>query len=175
MIDEEIITSEPEEEYSPNPEPAPEPVSEPEPVFESEPTEPDPAPPPEPEPEVPAAPVEVITVDDLLDRLTGESQDGGEPGETENPAREEESGASEDGGAAGGGSMGEDGETVNTFAQMDKVLEYLEIVQQTENHPMLTTPFEDYTVTEGLLLLLLLSVFVSACVKLLKGGFAWLR
>ena len=58
---------------------------------------------------------------------------------------------------------------------MDTVLKRLEILQGVEDHPMLTTPFDDYTVTEGLLLLLLLSVFLSVCAKLLKGGFAWLR
>lgn len=42
-------------------------------------------------------------------------------------------------------------------------------------HPMLTTSFEDYTVTEGLLLLLLLSLFACVCFRLLKGGFSWLR
>lgn len=38
----------------------------------------------------------------------------------------------------------------------------------------LTTPFEEYTVTEGLLLMLLLLAVVMICVKLLKGGFSWL-
>ena len=51
----------------------------------------------------------------------------------------------------------------------------LERLEQTADHPMLATSFQDYTVTEGLLLALLLSVFISACVKMLKGGFAWLR
>ena len=40
--------------------------------------------------------------------------------------------------------------------------------------PFLTTSFEDYTVTEGLLLAVLLSLFVSALVKLIKEGFYWL-
>lgn len=48
-------------------------------------------------------------------------------------------------------------------------------VTQTLDHPALTTPFEDYTVTEALLLLLLLSVFVSACARMLRGGLSWLR
>lgn len=54
----------------PEPAPAPEP-------------EPDPAPPPEPEPEAPAAPVEVITVDDLLDRITSGDQSGEGTGDGE--------------------------------------------------------------------------------------------
>lgn len=79
MIDEEIITSEPENTI-PDPDPAPEPAPAPEPDPEPIP-EPEPAPDPEPTPD-PAAPVEVVTVEDLLDRLTGDSQGDGE---TEEP------------------------------------------------------------------------------------------
>lgn len=38
----------------------------------------------------------------------------------------------------------------------------------------LTTSFADYTVTEGLLLALLLCIVVAAVIKLLKEGFYWL-
>lgn len=59
---------------------------------------------------------------------------------------------------------------------MDEALRHLRtIVAQTEPRPAMTTPFEDYTVSEALLLLLLLSAFMAACIKLLKGGFVWLR
>ena len=156
MTDEEIVTGVVEE----APEPAPIPEPEPAPVFV-----PESAPEPEaaPEPEEPAAPVEVITVDDLLDRLTGTDQD-----ETAEPSQEEEfpeEETSEEPAAA---------EPVEV-AGMDAVLKYLEVIRQTEEHPALTTPFEAYTVTEGLLLLLFLSVFVMACLRMLKGGFKWLR
>lgn len=58
---------------------------------------------------------------------------------------------------------------------MESVLEHLEKIQtQISPHPMLTTPFEDYTVCEGLLLLLLLFVVVSFCVKMLRRAFSWL-
>lgn len=40
--------------------------------------------------------------------------------------------------------------------------------------PFLSTPFEEYTVTEGLLLAILLCLFVSAVVKIIKEGFYWL-
>ena len=40
--------------------------------------------------------------------------------------------------------------------------------------PFLETPFEDYTVTEGLLLALLLGLFLSCVIKIIKGGFYWL-
>lgn len=42
------------------------------------------------------------------------------------------------------------------------------------DRPFLTTPFEDYSVTEGFLLLLLVCIFISVCARLLKGGFSWL-
>ena len=49
-----------------------------------------------------------------------------------------------------------------------------EIKQEVARHPAMTTPFEDYTVVEGLLLLLFLSVFCSWLLRLVKGGFSWL-
>lgn len=48
-------------------------------------------------------------------------------------------------------------------------------IQEVVDHPLMTTSFQEYTVTEGLLLLLLLSLFVAACAKMLKEGFSWLR
>lgn len=62
-----------------------------------------------------------------------------------------------------------------SIAGMGELLQHLETLEQTAVHPMLTTSFQEYTVTEGLLLALLLSIFISACVKMLKGGFVWLR
>lgn len=153
-----------------DPAPDPEPAPAPEP-------EPDPAPPePDPEPEAPAGPVEVITVDDLLDRITGGNQDEEAvgDGDAETPPQEEE-GTPLPGGDTelppAEGTLEGPIEVVG----MDIALQRLEALQGVADHPMMETPFEDYTVTEGLLLLLLLSVFVSACAKLLKGGFAWLR
>ena len=52
---------------------------------------------------------------------------------------------------------------------------YTETMAQTLDHPALTTSFADYTVTEALLLLLLLFAFMSVCVRMLRGGFSWLR
>ena len=58
---------------------------------------------------------------------------------------------------------------------MELVLERLEAIQtQTSLHPMWTTPFEDYTVCEGLLLLLLFFMVISFCVKMLRRAFSWL-
>ena len=58
---------------------------------------------------------------------------------------------------------------------MEGAAQSLEVLQDTALHPALTTPFADYTVTEALLLLILLALFVSACARLLRGGFTWLR
>ena len=67
--------------------------------------------------------------------------------------------------------IGEDGMTDD----VDGIQEAVEGIQQALDHPLMTTSFQDYNVTEGLLLLLLLSAFVAACAKMLKGGFSWLR
>ena len=51
--------------------------------------------------------------------------------------------------------------------------EVIETVGVTER-PFMTTSFEEYTVVEGLLLVILLSLIVGWCLKLLRGGFSWL-
>ena len=48
------------------------------------------------------------------------------------------------------------------------------IQQSVAPHPVLTTDFADYTVTEGLLLLIFLFMFMKTCVRIIKGGFSWL-
>ena len=168
VIDEEITTSGAADDTpvsEPAPVPEPDPIPDPEP--ESEPV-PEPEPVSAPEPEEPAAPVEVVTVDDLLDRLTEAGRETAEEtAEPEEEPQEESAEVSEE-------SVSDEAAAVQVVG-MDTVIEYLEAIQGSMDHPVLTTPFEDYTVIEGLLLLLFLSVFVMACVKLLKGGFAWLR
>lgn len=42
------------------------------------------------------------------------------------------------------------------------------------DRPFMTTAFEDYSVAEGLLLLLVLLTFLQLCIKLVKEGFWWL-
>ena len=103
----------------------------------------------------PTQPVDVVSVDELLDRLTAETETAEEdpaPAEEELPV---DTGPME-------------------IAGMDQVLQHLETMEATMVHPALETPIEDYTVTEGLLLLLLVRVIVSWCVKMIKGGFSWL-
>lgn len=54
---------------------------------------------------------------------------------------------------------------------MEKVKPYR--VNSMENSS--TTSFADYTVTEALLLFLLLAAFIAACARMLRGGLLWLR
>lgn len=152
------------------PTPAPEPAPAPEPV-------PDPTPPsvlePPPEGKLAADPVEVISVDELLERLQGET---GEPQETQ-PSEEV--------------FPADPGDTVaveidpGTLATLDGlnnisqelvlISDQLADIQLHQTRPVLTTSFEDYTVMEGLLLLLLLAAFAAACAKILRGGLSWLK
>ena len=65
-------------------------------------------------------------------------------------------------------------EEVQLPAETDETAQLLELIHQDLTHPALTTDFQDYTVAEGLLLLLLVGFFISACIRLLKEGFSWL-
>ena len=51
---------------------------------------------------------------------------------------------------------------------------YQVIQESPEPRPFLETQFDDYSVTEGLLLALVLLAFLSACVRIIKEGFSWL-
>ena len=155
-MDEEVITTTPE----------PSPAPEPEPLPELPPPEPDPELPREPEP---ANPLTVVSVDELIDRLV---QSGQEEAEESPPADADE--LPEEGDQTGDISTEVDTGPME-IKGMDKLLTYAETVQQTLDHPALTTSFQDYTVTEGLLLLILLAAFAAACIRILKGGFSWLR
>ena len=124
--------------------------------------------PPDDEPDAP--PVEVISVEELLERLQTET---GEPEESPPPV------------------PADPGDTVaveidpGTLAVLDslsgiqrelvQVSDQVADIQLHQTRPVLTTSFRDYTVMEGLLLLLLLAAFAAACAKILKGGFSWLR
>lgn len=105
-------------------------------------------------------PVEVVSVDELVNRLISDTQESSEE-ETqelepvEGPAEPVTSSAME-------------------IVGMDQLLENVEMIQLTVDHSALETPFEEYTVMEGLLLLLFVLVIISWCVKMIKGGFSWL-
>lgn len=126
-------------------------------------SEPVPAPEPATDPE-PSQPVEVVSVDELVDRLIQEAETG-----TEETAPEEDPAAAEEELPSEPVDIGP-----MEIAGMDQVLRHLETLETTMVHPALDTPFEEYTVTEGLLLLLLVLIVVSWCVKMIKGGFSWL-
>ena len=99
-------------------------------------------------------PMEVISVEELLGRLAEEQEAA-----TEEEAAPEEEAEPEPLEVAG----------------TDETIRLLETIQtQLTPHPFLTTPFEEYTVTEGLLLLLVLAAFAGCCIKLLRRGFSWL-
>ena len=101
-------------------------------------------------------PMEVISVEELLGRLA-EEQEAAAAEEEEVPEEEEA-----------------EPEPLEV-AGADETIRLLESIQtQLTPHPFLTTPFEDYTVTEGLLLLLVLAAFAGCCIKLLRRGFSWL-
>lgn len=140
----------------------------------------------DPQPEVSSAPVFVVPLEDVIEYLfpedsepdeTEEAEEIIEPidGEVDLPAVDPVVGLLED--------------LISTLVDLGKIEEHTKGIEkdtneiqldvmsivQTLDHPALTTSFEDYTVTEALLLLLLLSVFISACARMLRGGFSWLR
>lgn len=156
------------EELVPSAAPEPEPI-------------PDPTPPPAlelPPEEEPAAPVEVISVDELLQRLTQEE-------DTELELPTEEAGIADVPVEPDPGmmlieqllsrliDMGIDLGKIETYTK--EIQKEVTVVAQTLDHPALTTSFADYTVTEALLLFLLLAAFLSACARMLRGGLLWLR
>ena len=141
-----------------------------------------------PDTESAAPPMEVISVDELLDRLTqGDEQ-------TEVPAEGDEPGE-----ALADIPVDPDpvslildqvlGKLIDLVVDLGKIEEHtrkiekdtneiqmeVDVIEQVVNHPALTTSFSEYTVTEALLLLLLLSAFISACARMLRGGLSWLR
>lgn len=152
----------------------PDTAPEPEPI-------PDPTPPPVlelPPEEEPAAPVEVISVDELLERLTQEE-------DTELELPPEEAGMADVPVEPDPGimlieqllsrliDMGIDLGKIETHTK--EIQKEVTVVAQAVDHPALTTSFADYTVTEALLLFLLLAAFLSACARMLRGGLLWLR
>lgn len=157
MDDEILETPETSEEDFTPAEPEPAPAPEPEPTPEPEPS---------PEPEAPAAPVEVITVEDLLDRITGEA---GENSETEELPQETEGDVPAESGEDLPSAVVSEGPI--EIAGMDTVLKRLETIQGAVDHPMMETPFEDYTVTEGLLLLVFVILLLDFFLNLLRRWF----
>lgn len=67
---------------------------------------------------------------------------------------------------------GEAGELIDDGSDWSTSSTIVEVVDL--DRPFMTTSFEDYTVVEGLLLLILVLAVVMICVKMIKGGFYWL-
>ncbi len=134
----------------------------------------DPPPEAEPAPE-PADPVTVVSVDELVDRLiqsTQEEEDSGDGSEALTAEAKV---------IPGEGDIGIDdvvpgliGDVVDILLGIRKGMENVESIEHVVNHPALTTPFQEYTVTEGLLLLLLLFFFLKACMDMIRRAFSWL-
>ena len=145
------------------------PVNEDEPVqelpSEDEPSEQLPA-----EPPMVVIPVEDLT--ELLDEYFSQEDSDEESEEDEEPSDEQEEvdDSSENIPAS-------DSDPISVFMDVDlsESEDQLSALVGILDHPALTTPFEDYTVTEALLLFLLLAVFVLACARMLRGVFSWLR
>jgi len=163
-LEEDIVTVTPE----------PSPVSDPAP-------EPEPTPPPEPEPSPELSEPEsstdpgvtVVSVDELIDRLTQNGSTGEEEAAPAEPAAEEPD-------VGEGEVVAEDvvpgliGDAIDLLLDIRGGMKNVESIERTVNHPLLTTPFQDYTVTEGLLLLLLLCFFIKACMNMVRRAFSWL-
>ena len=159
---------------------------------------------PLPDPEPTAPPMEVVPVDDFLDRLTellgyaDKAPEGSEEFD-ELPAEDPEEALQAIDGLEDLPVVDPDpmailveqiaGRLLDMIVDLGKIEEHTKEIEKDTNeiqldvmrvaaavdHPALTTPFEDYTVSEALLLLLLLFAFVSACARMLRGGLSWLR
>lgn len=60
------------------------------------------------------------------------------------------------------------------LAASSEVTETVEVVEVEADRPFLSTPFDEYTVTEGLLLVIVLILFFSKLSQAIKEGFYWL-
>lgn len=147
----------------------PEPSSDPVPAPESEPI----LPASDPTPEAP--PIDVVSVDELIDRLVQSTQEGEESADS-SEALTAEADVIPDGGDVGVDDVvpGLIGDVVDILLGIRKGMENVESIEHVVNHPALTTPFQEYTVTEALLLLLLLFFFLKACMDMIRRAFSWL-
>ena len=128
--------------------------------------------------EVEPSPVlEVVSVDALLSYMA-ETTTSAVPSADEGAANQSEGEVVETVETSGDGETETDGEE-----QSEPVLSFenqvtMALAQLRDNtmvHPMMTTPFEEYSVTEGLLLLCFLLAFVKMCAGMLRGALSWLR
>lgn len=64
-----------------------------------------------------------------------------------------------------------DSETVDVE---EDTIQAVEVTITSEERPFLSTKFEDYSVSEGLLLCLLLLFFTRSLYRIFRKGFSWL-
>ena len=112
---------------------------------------------------------QIIDVDEIVDRIS--------EGLTKTYTEEERQAQQE---MAAAFASGISGEMLLQSAQEEEwrsalMDEILEIKDDLTVHPLLTTEFSDYTVSEGILLLILLGCILRLCLQMLRGGFAWLE
>lgn len=142
----------------------------------------------QPDPEPVTSPMEVVPVDELLDRISellAEKDAALEDAEAEQPMETVDGAADvpiSDPDPVTGLLEGVVDHLLDMIVDLGKIEEHTKEIQldvmtmaQMLDHPALITSFSDYTVTEALLLFLLLAAFVSACARMLRGGFSWLR
>lgn len=154
---EETITITPEPSPVPGPVPAP---------------APEPAPVPAPEP---SDPVTVVSVGELLDLLVQGTQEGEESGDAAEALPAEVDIMPGEGDVVVDDVVpGLIGDVVDILLGIRSGMKNVESIEHVVNHPALTTPFQEYTVTEGLLLLLLLFFFLKACMDMIRRAFSWL-
>lgn len=63
---------------------------------------------------------------------------------------------------------------VDYTVQLTAIQESLTAIQTHLDRPLMTTPFEEYSVGEGLILLLLMFLILQSIIKIVKVGFSWL-
>lgn len=133
-------------------------ASEPETVF----LVPESADPVPEEPETaPSSSGEVVSVDELLERLSQTEQNTGDTPEM----------SAEDTGTTDDVPVYSETGGIIAIEGMGQLLQRLETLEQTADHPMMETPFESYTVTEGLLLLIFILLFLDFFLNLLRRWF----
>ncbi len=59
-------------------------------------------------------------------------------------------------------------------ADQEELQAHLENIETVVSHPFFTTVFADYTVSEGISLLILLVLLLSFLIKCIKEAFSWL-
>jgi hypothetical protein len=114
--------------------------------------------------------VQVVSIDELVERLTSETETSGEVAETPSVS-----------GVDGGESEPTLSDQYYALMLQDTTnQEILAVCRSIRKdfddsiHPAMTTTFADYTVSEALLLLALVGGVVSVCVKMLRRAFLWL-